>query len=318
MRVLLTGATGFVGRYIVKELLERGYQVGATVRSLSKAERLFGKSLSYFPVELDDKRGLLEVFKEFSPKFLIHLIGILVQDRRSGETFMRVHYLFSRTLYEVARECGGIEKVIHMSALGTHQDAPSLYHRTKYMAEQELKRSGLKYTIIRPSIILGPEQRLFFDMWRITKLLPMVALPGLGNYLFQPVDVRDVACAFVKALELPKSDFKTYELCGDSRVSFKSLLEDIFKAWNRKVLLLPFPKVGMYLSGMLLERLIQPPPFSSDQMLMMWRDNVCGLDKDVESRGVLELCGRDAISYKESLRWSLEGFKSLIGGKANA
>lgn len=318
MKVLLTGATGFVGRYVVRELLERGYQVGAIVRSISKAERLFGKSLNYFPVELDDKAGLLEVFKEFSPRFLIHLVGILVQDRKRGESFMRVHYLFSRTLYEVARDYGGIEKVVHMSALGTHQDAPSLYHRTKYMAEQELKNSGLTYTILRPSIILGPEQRLFSDMWRITKLLPLVALPGSGDYLFQPVDVRDVACAFVRALELPKSNNKIYELCGDSRVSFKSLLEDIFKAWKRKVLLLPFPKVGMYLSGMVLERLVQPPPFSSDQVLMMWRDNVCGLDRDVESRGVLELCGKEPISYEEALRWSLEGFRSLVGGKSNA
>ncbi|RMH08946.1 MAG: NAD-dependent epimerase/dehydratase family protein [Aquificota bacterium] len=313
MRVLLTGATGFVGRHTVKELLKEGYEVGCIVRSSAKLKEVFpGESIKAFEVSLEDKRALLKTFEDFAPQYLIHLVGILVEDRKRGQTFMKVHYLYSKNLYEVAKTYGGIQKVVHMSSLGTHPDAPSMYHRTKLMAEEELKRSGLKYTIIRPSIILGPEQRLFFDMWSITKLLPLVALPGGGGYLFQPVDVRDVACAFVKALKDQESNFKTYELCGDKRVSFKELLEDIFSYWKRKVLLVPVPKALMYLGGLMVERLIQPPPFSSDQMLMMWKDNVCGLDPQVESQGVKKLCGKDPVSYEESLRWSLEGFSKLL------
>ena len=313
MRVLLTGATGFVGRYVVRELLNKGYQVGCIVRSEAKLRKIFPEEgPTAFEVSLEDKGGLLKVFKDFNPQYLIHLVGILTEDRSKGLTFMKVHYLYAKNLYETAKEHGGIKKVVHMSSLGTHPDAPSMYHKTKFMAEEEVKRSGLAYTILRPSIILGPEQRLFFDMWKITKLFPAVALPGWGDYLFQPVDVRDVACAFVKALEEPSTDFKTYELCGDKRVSFKELLEDIFSFWNRKVLLLPLPKVFMYFGGLVVEKLLQPPPFSSDQILMMWRDNVCGLDPDVERAGVERLCGRAPIPYEESLRWSLEGFKSLI------
>jgi len=216
-----------------------------------------------------------------------------------------VHYLFSKNLYETAKEFS-IKKVVHMSALGTHKEAPSLYHQTKYMAEQFLKASGLRYTIFRPSIILGPEQRLFSDLWNITRFIPVVALPGGGRYLFQPVDVRDVACAFVSGLEKKESDGKIYELCGRDRVSFKELLKDIFSHWNRKVLLVPAPKVFMHLAGKVVENLLSPPPFSSDQMLMMWRDNVCGLDPEAEPEGVKKLCDRDPIPYEESLSWSLE------------
>jgi NADH dehydrogenase len=72
------------------------------------------------------------------------------------------------------------------------------------------------------------------------------------------------------------------------------------------------PKALMYFAGLLVERIIQPPPFSSDQMLMMWRDNVCGLDPEVESQGVQKLCGREPIPYEESLRWSLEEFRRRI------
>ncbi|MCX8076241.1 MAG: complex I NDUFA9 subunit family protein [Aquificaceae bacterium] len=310
MKVLLTGATGFVGRYVAGELISQNYQVGCLVRDVNKAVKVIGESVKACKVDFEDKTSLKKAFEEFAPDFLIHLIGILLEDRRKGQTFMKVHYIYSKNLYEVAREYE-VKKVVHMSSLGTHRDAPSMYHRTKHMAEEELKRSGLTYTIIRPSLILGPEQKLFQDLWHITKFLRVMALPDGGSYLFQPVDVRDVAQAFVRALILTESDGKTYELCGDKRVSFKGLLQDIFNAWGRKVIFLPVPKGLMYAGGLVLERLLPTPPFSSDQMLMMWRDNVCGLDVDAQPRGVEELCGREPIPYESSLSWSLEGFRRL-------
>ncbi len=312
MKVFITGATGFVGRHIVRELLNKGYTVGCSVRDVAKLERLFGDKVYPYRVDLADKPSLRKVFEEFQPDYLVHLVGILVESKRHGQTFMKVHYLYSKNLYEVSREYGRLKRVVHMSSLGTHKDAPSMYHRTKFMAEEELKRSGLSYTIMRPSLILGPEQKLFYDLWSITKFLRLFALPGGGGYLFQPVDVRDIACAFVKALILEESEGKTYELCGNRRVSFRELLEDIFDYWKRKVLLLPVPKSLMYVGGLVVERLLQPPPFSSDQMLMMWRDNICSLDPEVEKEGVQKLCGRVPISYEESLRWSLEEFGRKI------
>jgi Predicted nucleoside-diphosphate-sugar epimerases len=306
-RVAITGATGFVGRYVVKELLNRGYQVYAFVRNVKKLKEVFPQGVDALEVDFSDKDSLRKALEKAQPHYVIHLIGILVEDRRSGSTFQRVHYLYAKNLYEALRELSP-KRVVHMGSLGTHKDAPSLYHQTKFMAEEFLKTSGLNYTILRPSIILGPEQKLFADMWNITKYLRVVALPGGGGYLFQPVDVRDVACAFVSAMEKEEAINKTYELCGPDRVSFKELLEDIFSRWDRKVLLLPVPKVFMYVAGKVAERVLSPPPFSSDQMLMMWRDNICGLDEDVEPEGVRKLCNKEPIPYKESLEWSLREF----------
>ena len=313
MKVLITGATGFVGRYVVKEAYNRGYHVGCLVRDKSKLSRFFGKSVEGFEVDFDDKRSISKAFERFKPDYLIHLIGILVENKRRRETFTRVHYVYAKNLYDVAKEFQ-VKKVIHMSSLGTHKNAPSMYHRTKYMAEQELKNSSLTFTIFRPSMILGPEQKLFYDMWTITKYIKVIALPGGGHYQFQPVDVRDVACAFVSAIEKEETNGKIYELCGPDRVSFKELLEDIFKRWGRKVLLLPVPKSLMYVGGLFVEKLIQPPPFSSDQMLMMWRDNVCCLDDDVECDGVVKICNKPPIPYKDALDWAIDGFHRLIKG----
>ncbi len=310
MKVFVTGGTGFVGRYVVRELLKEGHTPILGVRDLKKAERLFGKDVSAVEVDFRDKDSVKEALKSSKPEAVLHLIGILFEDRRRGLTFEEVHYLYSKNLYESAKELG-VSRAVHMSALGTHDDAPSRYHQTKRWAEKELIGSGLNYTIMRPSLILGPEQKLFADMDSITRILPVVALPGGGNYKFQPVDVRDVAGCFVKALSEPKTEGKIYELCGTKQVSFKELLRDIFSFWNRRVLMLPMPKTLMYYLGKVAELILNPPPFSSDQMLMMWKDNVCGIMGDAEPQGVHKVLGRDPIPYEESLRWALEGYGKL-------
>lgn len=298
-----------MGRYVVRRLLEEGFSVHLGVRSEEKARRLFGDEVTLHRVDLSSKDSIGEVLSGVKPSCIIHLVGILYEERSKGITFEEVHYRYSVNLYEVAKETG-VRKAIHMSALGTHDDAPSRYHRTKRMAEKHLIGSGITYVIFRPSIILGPQQRLFSDMDRITKFLPVVALPGGGSYTFQPVDVRDVAECFAKAVRKRRIENRIIELCGTKRVTFRELLEDVFSLMGRKVLMVPLPKSAMYYAGKVLETFLEPPPFSSDQMLMMWRENVCGLDDEVLSEGIKEVLGRDPIPYEESLRWSLETYLS--------
>ncbi|AAC06490.1 complex I NDUFA9 subunit family protein [Aquifex aeolicus] len=315
MKVFITGATGFVGRHIVRELLNRGYEVHAGVRNLSKLERLFGNQVKGYIVNFDEKDSIREALGKVNPDFVIHLIGILYEEKKKGITFERVHYGHTKNLVEVSKGFN-VKKFLFMSALGTHDEAPSRYHQTKRWAEREVINSGLNYTIFRPSIILGPEQKLFFDMYKITKYIPVVALPDFGNYQFQPVDVRDVACAYAEALKNPETDRKIYELCGTKVVTFKELLADIFSYWDRKVLMIPMPKKLMYFAGLIVEKIIEPPPFSSDQIKMMWKPNVCGVLKDEAiSNGIKSICKREPIPYEESLKWSLENFDIIIKGK---
>ncbi|HIQ49036.1 MAG TPA: complex I NDUFA9 subunit family protein [Aquifex aeolicus] len=312
MKVFITGATGFVGRYIVEELLNNGYQVYAGVRNLKKLENLFGEKVKGFKVNFEDKSSIRKVLEDIKPDFVIHLIGILYELPSKGITFYKVHYIFTRNLIEISKEIG-VKKFLFMSALGTHNQAPSWYHQTKRLAEKEVINSGLNYTIFRPSLILGPEQKLFFDMYKITKYIPIIALPDYGRYLFQPVDVRDVACAYIEALRNPETDKRIYELCGTKVVSFKELLRDIFSHWNRKVFMVPLPKRLMYYTALIIEKILEPPPFSSDQMKMMWKPNICGVIADgAEPQGIKVICKRKPISYEESIRWSLEKFDIII------
>ncbi len=309
MKVLITGATGFVGRYVVNRFLEGEAEVHLIVRNPGKAKRLFGDCVSIHKVDLADEELLCSKMEEIKADVLVHLIGILFEERKKGITFDKVHYLYSAYLYNCALKTG-VKRVLHMSALGTHDKAPSQYHRTKRQAEKYLMECGLDYTIFRPSLILGPEQKLFTDMKKITKILPIIALPDGGGYRFQPVDVRDVAECFFIATQKDTAHRKIYELCGSEKVSFKKLLEDVFSFWKKRVFMIPVPLKFMYWTGKVLEKLLDPPPFSSDQMLMMWRENLCGLSEDAIPYGVKELLGRDPIPYEKSLRWSLERFRS--------
>lgn len=309
MKVLVTGSTGFVGRYVVRELLKRKYRIICPVRNESKAKALFGEDVTIEWVNFEDVDSIRVVLEEHEPDAVIHLIGILFEIKSKGFTFEKVHKEFTENIYKA---CEGlpVKKFIYMSALGTSPKAPSKYHKTKYEAEIIVKNGELPYTIFRPSLIVGPEQKLFFDMDRISKFLRIIMLPDADSYMFQPIDVRDVACAFVTAVFNRETDNKVYELCGPETVTMKDILDRFFNAINRKVLILSAPKNLMYYLGKIAEAFLEPPPFSSDQILMMWRDNVCCED-EAEVFDFEKYCGKPPTDFESAIGWSVLGYHKL-------
>ncbi len=304
MKVFVTGGTGFVGRYIISELLSKNFEVHAGVRDPEKVGRVFGNQVIPVKVDFSNKTSIRNAIVSVRPDYIVHLIGIIAESPSKGITFEKVHWEIPRDLYEASKDLG-IKKTAHMSALGVHPDAPSRYYKSKLKAEQELRSSGVTCTIFRPSVIVGPEQKLFNDMRKLTKILPVVALPDGGKHLMQPVDVRDVACAFVASLQDSASDNKTYELCGPDVVSFRELLVKIFAIWRKKVFFTNVPKQVMSFAGRIAETFMDNPPVTSDLVLMMWKNNVCGIHGDAETGGVKALCRRDPTPLEQSLSWSM-------------
>ena len=290
MGVLVAGSTGFVGRHLTKALLEEGYKTYALYR---KEEKLKLLPKGVIPLKTDFSfNSLKEIFSQVRPKFFINLVGILYERRRGD--FYRVHHQLTKTFVELCKEYK-VEKILHMSALGTQEGAPSNYHRSKLLGEREVINSGLRHTIFRPSLILGYGQRLFYDVEKYGKLFHLFLVPNSGKFLFQPVDVRDVVFAFISSLNKEDTDGKILCLCGRDRVTFKELLRDTLRLLGIRALIIPFPKWALYYLGFLVERLIYPPPFTPDQMLMMSKDNVC-------EENHLKMF-KEPIGYKESLSY---------------
>ncbi len=214
-RILVTGATGFVGRNVVRELLARGITPVCLVRSPRK---LFAQhpevSRDRFATvtgSLSD-RGVLRDAAEHSDA-VIHLVGIIIARRLKGQTFAGVHVRGTRNVVVAAREAG-LTRYIHMSALGARADAVSEYHRTKWEAEEYVRQSGLDWTVFRPSLIHGPDGEFMSLMKRFICGLvpPVIPYFGTGQAKLQPVFVKDVAHCFVEALFRPETVGQTFEL----------------------------------------------------------------------------------------------------------
>ena len=274
MKIFITGSTGFVGRYIANELCKEHY-LYLPVRNFDKAQRVLKckKNIELIPF-LEDMTPYL---KRIKPDIVINLLGILIEDRKKGITFEKVHFDYTKNLVDGGKEFQ-VKHFIQMSALGADENSKSRYFQTKGKAEKYLISSGLKYTIFRPSIILGKEQKLFEDFEKFAKFTPVFLAPSDAKV--QPVNIYDVRDCFVKAVE--KTQEEIFELCGDKIISFKELFKFALSYINRKRLVIGVPKRFFYFLSAI------PNPFiNREQYYMMVKDNVCS----GKYRGVKDILG---------------------------
>ena len=279
--VFVSGASGFVGTAVVAELLRRGCMVHAAVRS--RDLRLNDARVTCFRGNLDDTTLLDRALERCSDA--IHLVGIIREDPRHGTTFHRLHVDFTRVVVDACIR-RGVQRYVHMSALGAHSDSPTLYHQTKAAAEQIVEAGPLSWTILRPSLIHGPEGE-FVQMlarWAKGKAFPFFAMPYFGagllgrgpEHLVQPVSVDDVAWAFAEAVERPATIGKRYDLGGAQRLSWREMYRTFSQAVTGEVKR-TFPVPAWY--ALLLTRIAPAKllPFDRGQVIMSQQDNVADL-----------------------------------------
>lgn len=277
MKILVTGGTGFVGRAVVAALAEAGHVSRVLVRqpAAPRARELAGR----FPVELvvgdvlkpDTLRAAL-----WGCEAVIHLVGIISEVGQN--TFENAHTQATRHLVGAA-QVGGVQRFLHMSALGTRPNAASRYHQTKWAAEEAVRASGLDWTIFRPSLIYGPEDHFTRMMANLSRWSPVLPVMGTGKGRLQPIAVEVVALAFARALTQPATSGRTLDLCGPERLTFNEVLDAILAAVGRRRVKchLPLP-VARGLAGLL--EVVFPQllglaaPLNRDQLLMLQEDNV--------------------------------------------
>lgn len=271
-RVLVTGATGFVGNAVVGSLIRNGYAPVALVRKGSesklkhKTETVYGDVL--------DKDSLTAALDGVHA--VIHLVGIIREYRSKGVTFENMHHFATRNIVDACLE-KGVKRYVHMSANGTRQNAVSMYHITKYRAEDYVRQSGLDFTIFRPSLIYGPGDSFINMLAGYMRKTPVFSYFGDGSYPMQPVYVDEVAECFVRAIDSESTLRMIYPLCGKNRYTYKELLKLVGKALGKNMTLLPVPEFAINLGISLLGR-TDWFPITRDQFIMLTEGNVCDRD----------------------------------------
>ena len=267
--LVITGATGFVGRAIVRQACADGCRVRALVREPRAAQWLaeqFGAEL--FAGNVLDPATLVDAFTGAAA--VIHLVGVIRE--HGAQTFDRVHRQATGNVVAAA-QTAGVARLIHMSALGTRPGARSRYHQTKWAAEEIVRQSGLAWTIFRPSLIYGTGDQSLSLLAKLVKFAPVIPVLGNGQSKVQPVSVATVARCFVAAFNHAGAVRQTYDLCGPVAFTWDELYDKLLTTQGRHKLKWHVPLPVARVVAALAEWLLPVPPFTRDQLLMLQEDN---------------------------------------------
>ena len=277
MLVFLTGGSGFVGGYILKELARKGHATRVLTRTTPR-EPAVESGLTYVEGDVtrrESLRGLLD-----GCDAVIHLVGIIDEHPAKGITFEHVHLDGTRHVVDEARS-SGLDRFIQMSANGARPDGVSSYQTSKFRAEEYVKQAGFEHwTIFRPAIAFGdpgPNKPEFSKRiaQTLVKTFPVLPVPGDGRYAVQPISIQELAEAFVKALDLPSASGRTYCAAGKETLTFDDVLDRISVALGHE----PKPKIHhplwMVRSAVRAAARTGMLPISPDQLEMLVEGNTC-------------------------------------------
>jgi NADH dehydrogenase len=277
--VLLTGARGFVGREVQRQLLARGCEVVAVSRNLRAEGILPGVIQVAGDVAASGWQRWCE-----GCSAAIHLVGIIREVRRAGATFDHAHRAATERVVQACRDLG-IHRLVHMSALGARKDAATPYHASKWQAEQLVRASGLSWTIFRPSLIFGPGDGTSTVIAPTMRRLPLFPVFGDGNYLVQPIAVEEVAHCLVAALDLNGTVGETYALGGPEALTFDELLRRTAAALGIRRVLVHIP-LGLAKFAISLGQHLPGAPITRDQLTMLLEGSTCDTSASSVAFGV--------------------------------
>lgn len=266
------GGTGFIGRHVVRRLAERG----ATVRVPTRRPRNAGflqpmgnvAQIVLMPFDASSEARIASLVE--GATHVVSLVGILAE-RKAGDFAAVQGELPGRI--GAASAAAGVQRVVHLSAIGADAGSPSLYARTKAQGEASLRAAFPAATILRPSIVFGPDDGFFNRFAAMARLSPALPLVGGGRNRFQPVHVGDVADAVMAGLTRDDVAGRTYELGGPRTYSMRELMAYMLGVIGRRRALVTLPW-GVASSLARLLELLPDPPLTRDQVELLKRDNV--------------------------------------------
>jgi NADH dehydrogenase len=273
--ITVFGGSGFLGRHVVRALAKRGYRIRVAVRrpDLTNYLQPLGRVGQIHAVQANLRYPASIAAAVRDSDVVINLVGVLFE--RGRQQFDTVQAMGAEAVALAASAHGA--KLVHVSAIGADENSTSAYARSKAKGEKLVLAAVPGATILRPSIVFGPEDDFFNRFAALARFLPVLPLIGGGTTRFQPVYVGDVADAVVKAVEGETRPGAIYELGGPEILTFKELMEYILATVERKRLLVPVPFFAAKLKAAFLQ-FMPKPLLTPDQVELLRTDNVVSAD----------------------------------------
>lgn len=283
--ILITGATGYIGRSLVARLVEQGERPRCLVRNT-------GKAATVLPVaKVDLVQGATTRPESLTAavqgiETIVHA-AFLTADRKEapGNRYEETNVRGTDNLVRAAQQAG-VKRIIEISGLGTKPDKPGSYMQGRYLAEKMVMESGLAWTIIRPSVLFGKDAPFIKGLVNLIHTAPVVPLIGGGKTMFQPIYVEDVVTVIIKTLEQPaRTEGKIYTIGGPEQYSFSQVFDELLKAskTSRPKVYAPTPLVG--LGAAIMEAVLPKPPLTRAAMTLFTFDNTTDLNSVERSFG---------------------------------
>lgn len=285
-RVTVFGGTGFLGRRVVRHLLEHGFAVRIAVRRPERAAATFGQPPSLEAVEADagDDRAVAGALA--GAWAAVNCISLYVE--RGDRTFDAIHVRAAARIAGAART-KGVTRLVHVSGIGADAQARSAYVRSRGQGEQAVRQAFADAVIVRPSVMFGPEDAFLTSLAGMLRVSPVFPLFGTGRIVLQPVHVADMAEAIAVILDRAHPE-PVYELGGPRVIAYKALLEEIAAHLGKRRLLVPVP-FAVWQALALAAGLLPNPPLTEGQVALMRRDNVAAAG--MPGLAALEIAPRD-------------------------
>ncbi len=306
MLVLVTGATGFLGRRVVPELQEHRHQVRCLVRTPGR-ERVFPpRSVDVQYGNVLEPEALARAFH--GVEAVVHLVGII--RRRKRLTYDQVNRQGVANVVAAAKQAG-VKQFVLVSAIGATNNRSYPYLFSKWQGEQEVTAGGLPHTIIQSSIMFGEGDEFLNTIAAMVRVAPLAPVVGSGRNLFQPIAVEDMARCIATSVDRDDLKGKTIQIGGPQQLSYNEILAIVARTLGKRVLRLHIPVWIMYALASAMQ-VLPRPPLTIDQLRLLPIRNVAEPDAVEKNFGFTPRCMEGNIDYVRSLGVR-DGLSILLG-----
>lgn len=269
--VVVTGAAGLVGTHLCRQLVKAGWKVRGIVRDTAKAAARIGDlRLEIREADIRDASAMRSALSGAGA--LVHLAAIAIE--KSGESYEATN-IDATSVILGAAQASGVRRIVYMSQNGASSSSPYRFLKSKGVAEDMVATSALQWTVLKPSVIFGPEDEFVNVLARLVRLSPVVfPLPGGGVARFQPIAVDDVARAVLKSLDDSATVRGTYAISGSTPLTLKEMTERILVAMNTSRMLVNIPVGALRPIIAVAEKLLPRPPVTTGLLELLELDNV--------------------------------------------